>query len=236
MRGALYPTDHAFADGPVFPVVRDISQACDALKVWDDPTAQQQAAVLLDIWTRFTAGASVQEGVQLGLGARLINGDAPGAVTLSGPSAIRGIIRNETGGRIDIGRFVYIGDGVILSAHERISVGDATLLAHGVQVFDNDSHPTHAFQREVQFRRMLGDKSVHVPLNIGKAPVVIGRRCWIGLGSLVLKGVTIGDNTIVAAHSVVTSDLPAGVVAAGNPARTVRELRPDEIDAPVDAT
>jgi acetyltransferase-like isoleucine patch superfamily enzyme len=142
------------------------------------------------------------------------------------PSAIRGIVRAEAGGRIEIGRFCYIGDNVILSARASIQIGEATLLGHGVQVFDNDSHPTDAWQREVQFRRMLGDKSVTAPMEISARPIVIGRRCWIGLGTLVMKGVTIGDDTVVAAASVVTSDLPAGVVAAGNPARVVKELTP----------
>ena len=75
---------------------------------------------------------------------------------------------------------------------------------------------------------MLGDKRIAIPLEIRSKPIVIGSRCWIGLGSAVMKGVTIGDDTVVAAQSVVTSDLPAGVVAAGNPAKVVRELRPDE--------
>ncbi len=52
----------------------------------------------------------------------------------------------------------------------------------------------------------------------------IGRRCWLGLNSIVMKGVTIGDGTIVASGGVVVDDLPAGVVAAGNPARVVKIL------------
>lgn len=55
-------------------------------------------------------------------------------------------------------------------------------------------------------------------------PVHIGRNCWLGAGVIVLPGVTIGDNTVVGAGSVVTKDLPANVVAVGNPCRVLREI------------
>jgi acetyltransferase-like isoleucine patch superfamily enzyme len=63
-------------------------------------------------------------------------------------------------------------------------------------------------------------------------PVRIGRNAWIGFGVCVLPGVTVGDGSIVAARSVVTSDVPQGVVVAGNPARIVRKLTPDELEGP----
>jgi len=54
-------------------------------------------------------------------------------------------------------------------------------------------------------------------------PVRIGENCWLGAGSIVLPGVTIGDNTVIGAGSVVTKDIPAGVVAVGNPCRVLRQ-------------
>ena len=56
------------------------------------------------------------------------------------------------------------------------------------------------------------------------APVHIGRNCWLGAGVIVLPGVSIGENTVVGAGSVVTKDLPANVIAVGTPARVVREI------------
>ncbi|HWE44073.1 MAG TPA: DapH/DapD/GlmU-related protein [Gemmatimonadaceae bacterium] len=56
------------------------------------------------------------------------------------------------------------------------------------------------------------------------APITIGSRCWLGGGAIVCPGVSIGEDTIVGAGSVVVRDLPARVIAAGNPARVVREL------------
>ena len=55
-------------------------------------------------------------------------------------------------------------------------------------------------------------------------PIHIGKRCWIGAGAVILPGVTIGDNTVIGAGSVVTKDIPANVVAAGNPCRVLREI------------
>lgn len=56
------------------------------------------------------------------------------------------------------------------------------------------------------------------------APVYVGRNCWLGAGVIVVPGITIGDNTVVGAGSVVTKDIPSNVVAAGNPCRVLREI------------
>lgn len=55
-------------------------------------------------------------------------------------------------------------------------------------------------------------------------PVKIGKRCWIGAGAIILPGVTVGDDTVIGAGSVVTKDIPSGVVAVGNPCRVIKTL------------
>ena len=235
MRGPISPFDHAFADGPVFKKVSTPEEAAALLEpfVTSGLDTKSAGATLTAVWNRFSQGATVHPDLQLGIAARLINGGKKDLVKIAGPTAIRGILRAEAGGTIDIGQFVYIGDNAIISARSSIIIGNASLIAHGVQIFDNDSHPTHPFQREIQFRRMLGDKTRVAPMEIGSAKVRIGRRCWIGLNSLVLKGVSIGNNTIVAANSVVTNDLPANIIAGGNPARKIRVMSKNEIKDPI---
>jgi acetyltransferase-like isoleucine patch superfamily enzyme len=234
MSECLSPRDHAFASGPVFGRVTTKEEAVQALSAcgsWPERDADE----LLGVWRQFDAGAVIGEGVKLGLRARLINLGPKENVRIEGPSAIRGVLRAEAGGRIEIARYAYIGDDSLLSARASVRIGESALIAHGVQIFDNNSHPTQTYQRVIQFRRMLGDKRLAAPLEIDAAPVEIGDRCWIGLNSVVLKGVSIGIDTVVAACSVVSRSLDAGVVAAGNPAQAVRALTEAERAMPSEA-
>jgi acetyltransferase-like isoleucine patch superfamily enzyme len=234
MSRPISPQDHAFANGPVFPRVANKAEAMAAV-AGPNGWGEREADELLAVWQQFDANAVISAGVRLGLGARMINLGPRENVVIDGPSAIRGILRAEAGGTLRVERYVYVGDGALVSSRKAISIGESTLLAHGAQVFDNNSHPTATFERVIQFRRMLGDKRLAATLNIDAAPVNISARCWIGLNSLVLKGVTIGEDTIVAAASVVSKSLGAGVVAAGNPAQVVRELTAEERAMPADA-
>ena len=118
----MFADDHAFADGPVFQRVVSEADARKSIEATGAVATTESARHLADLWRRFDAGANAGDGVRLGMNARLINGGDPGLVTLNGPSAIRGIVRAEAGGRIEIGRFCYIGDNVILSARASIQI------------------------------------------------------------------------------------------------------------------
>jgi acetyltransferase-like isoleucine patch superfamily enzyme len=102
--------------------------------------------------------------------------------------------------------------GVVLCAAEQITIGDNVIVGANTTIVDTDFHP---LDRET--RR-------HQPSAGQTAPVVIGDDVFIGMNCLVLKGVTIGRGTVIGAGSVVTRDVPSGVIVAGNPARLVREL------------
>jgi acetyltransferase-like isoleucine patch superfamily enzyme len=117
-----------------------------------------------------------------------------------------------------IGNDVGIGYQNIISAVKRVEIGDRTILAGGVSIYDNPSHPMSPRQR-----------FLHAPIELDDAePVRIGRNCWIGSRAFVLKGVTIGDNSIVAAAAIVTKPVPPNVLVGGAPARILREL-PDDL-------
>jgi maltose O-acetyltransferase len=104
-----------------------------------------------------------------------------------------------------IGRNVFVGGGTVLDADfaHLIEIGDDTVISLGVMVLAHDAST----------RRHLGYSRV--------APVRIGRRVFVGARAIVLPGVTIGDDAIVGAGSVVTRDVAPGTVVAGNPARVI---------------
>lgn len=102
--------------------------------------------------------------------------------------------------------------GAVLVAAQRIEIGHRVLLGANVVVTDTDFHPLDPAER-------LQDV-----LNGAHAPVVIEDDVFVGMQSLILKGVRIGRGSVIGAGSVVTRDVPPGVIAAGNPARVIREL------------
>ena len=215
VRPYLDPHDHAFANGPVFVRPAD---AAAARALFDRP---EDGDRLMAVFEAFERGADLGEGVRLGLQARLLTPEGERRARIGANAVIRGVIRCEGEGRCEIGPEVYVGDGVIISARTSVEIGEGTLLAHGVQLFDNDTHPLDAAERRAHFRSML-KLEPRRDFAIGARPVRIGRDCWLGFGAAVMKGVTISDEAIVAAGAVVTSDVRARTIVAGNPAREVR--------------
>jgi carbonic anhydrase/acetyltransferase-like protein (isoleucine patch superfamily) len=100
--------------------------------------------------------------------------------------------------------------GSRISASDQITIGNGVMLANGSYVTDSDWHTIYD-------RTVRDDRA---------SPVTIGDNVWLGDHATVLKGVTIGENSVVAARAVVTRDVPANVVVAGNPAKVVKELDP----------
>jgi acetyltransferase-like isoleucine patch superfamily enzyme len=184
----------------------------------DIPDSHEAAVV----WKRFQICSTISADCMLG--AMAWCSGTPEQVRLGRRTICRGILLCDNGlGMIDIGDLVYIGDDVIISARERIRIGARTMVAHGVQIFDNDSHPLDPRDRHADYLNLIeGRPRTHF---IPSAPVEIGEDCWVGTNSIVLKGVTIGDRSVVAAGSVVTADIGEDCLAAGNPARVVRIFR-----------
>lgn len=124
----------------------------------------------------------------------------------------------STGAELVIGDRVTIGYQALISAATSVRIGADTMLAGNVQIYDNPSHPLEPARR----RR-------HEPFDIAEAhPVIVGENVWLGNRCTILRGVTIGDNSIVATGAVVTKSLPPNSLAAGNPARIIKTLTDDE--------
>jgi acetyltransferase-like isoleucine patch superfamily enzyme len=178
----------------------------------------------IDVWSPFLTFSDISDSSLLGPDARCLSYGKKNRIYIEEGAVIRGTLRCESfgDGQILIGRNVYVGDDVLISCSAGVKLGDNTLIAHGVQIFDNNTHPVKFEERHndwVYILKGLGEKP-----RIDSRNIVIGQSCWIGFNSIILKGVTIGDHTIVSAGSVVTTDIPANVIAGGNPARVIKEL------------
>ena len=117
--------------------------------------------------------------------------------------------RCEFGKNISIGDDVYINFGCVILDCGPVTIGNQVLIGPNVGIYD----ASHALDAQ---ERMDG------ALIPGK--ISIGNRVWIGGGTIILPGVTIGDDTVIGAGSIVTHDIPSGVVAVGNPCRVLRKL------------
>lgn len=116
---------------------------------------------------------------------------------------------NFGGKHVHFGKNIYANFNLTMVDDGHIYVGDYTMFAPGV-IVATAGHPILPELRETVYQYNM--------------PVHIGKNCWIGAGAIILPGVTIGDQVVVGAGSVVTKDLPSNVVAVGNPCRVIREI------------
>ena len=120
------------------------------------------------------------------------------------------IITRAPGAVIEIGDNVGIS-GATIYARKGIYIGANTAVGGNCKILDNDFHPADPVIRE------------HTPSDsYGTAPIIIGRNVFIGCNSLILKGTSIGDNSVIGAGSVVSGAIPSNCIAAGNPAKVIK--------------
>jgi len=113
------------------------------------------------------------------------------------------------GGRLEIGESVFINYGCSISANQQVRIGDRCSIGTHCIIMDNDFHQVNPERRQER---------------PPSAPIVLEENVWLGARAIVLKGVTIGRNSVIGAGSVVTRDVPPRCLAAGVPARVIRTL------------
>lgn len=116
----------------------------------------------------------------------------------------------DCGKNLKIGKKVFINSGCRFQDQGGITIGDGALIGHNV-VMATINHDLDPQRRS----------------DILPAPIVIGRNVWLGANSTILPGVCIGENAVIAAGAVVTKNVPAGTVAAGIPAKPIRDIAGD---------
>jgi acetyltransferase-like isoleucine patch superfamily enzyme len=133
-------------------------------------------------------------------------------------------------GRVEFGRFVWIGDGTKIRCHEGVvEIGAKTVMGQECTI--------SAYQRvRIGEQCVIADRAMFIDFDHGvveverpirvqgiyKRDVEVGSNVWIGYGACILRGVRVGDNSIIGTNSVVTRDVPANAVVAGIPARVIR--------------
>ena len=158
--------------------------------------SQEALQITAELNTGYQEPARVRQ-----LLAELTGQDVDDSVTLFPP------FNSDFGKNISLGKRIFINSGCKFQDQGGVTIGDDSLIGHNVVLatLNHDLRPAH--RADVQ-----------------PAPIVIGRNVWIGSNATILPGVTIGDNAVVAAASVVTKDVPVNAVVVGSPARVVRTL------------
>lgn len=172
------------------------------LYIADDPELAEMNARALDLMDAYNATTVRQGPLRRQLLEQLLG-------SVGQDTEIRPPLYVDYGSRITFGDRCFANFGLVALDVAPITIGDDVQLGPNVQLL-TPTHPLEPGPRRDKWE--------------AAQPIRIGDNVWIGGGAIVLPGVTIGDNTVVGAGAVVTKDLPADVVAVGNPARAVKRL------------
>lgn len=149
-----------------------------------------------------------------------------GRLSLGVNSSVRStIVFERPFSAVSIGDRTFVGGGLI-SVANKVLIGDDVMLAWGFTITDHNSHSLRFSERKKDVALyILGEKDWS---GVAVGDVSICDKVWVGFGVNILKGVTIGEGAIIAAGAVVTKDVPPWTVAAGNPAKIIREIPENE--------
>lgn len=172
------------------------------LYIADDPELKADATRRDDLLARFNATRTSQVGEQRALLVELLGSIGEDVV-------IRPPLVMDCGYQTTIGAHTFINANAVILDVARVTIGERCQIGPNVQILT----PTHPLEPETRAQGWEAAK-----------PITIGDNVWLSGGVIVCPGVTIGRNTVVGAGAVVTHDLPPRIVAAGNPARVIREL------------
>jgi acetyltransferase-like isoleucine patch superfamily enzyme len=141
---------------------------------------------------------------------------------------IYGLLALETStSSIAIGNNVFVGGGTIIDSACSIEIGNNVLISYQAILQDSDNHSSKINLRKKD-NKDWKERSAHDWEVTPQKRIKISDGVWIGARAIVLKGVTIGEGAIVGAGAIVTKDVPPWTIVAGNPARIIREIPPDE--------
>ncbi|CAM5462909.1 sugar O-acetyltransferase [Streptomyces atroolivaceus] len=192
------PTDY-FANDPRTNLERMLA---GDLYIADDPEIAQRQQHAMRLAARFQAAYTEDADAARTILAELLDSVGEG-VDLRPPLYV------DYGSNISIGARTFVNYHLTALDVARITIGEDCQIGPNVQLL-TPTHPVEPEPRRDKLEAAL--------------PITIGDNVWLGGGVVVCPGVTIGDNSVIGAGAVVTKDIPAGVVAVGNPARVIRSV------------
>ena len=163
------------------------------------------------------ASATLGPGARLGPDALIEDlAEASDRIHIGVNSYVRGhLLTYGHAGRIDIGDWCYVGVRTTIWSMDSIEIGDRVLVAHDVNIHDGTGHSLDVEERHAHFRHLVErghPRSAEALPGVRSAPVVIEDDVWVSFGVTILKGVRIGAGSVIAAGSLVTEDVPPGVL------------------------
>lgn len=148
------------------------------------------------------------------------------SIVIGPGSHIRGLLQTYPhGGNIIIGKNCYVGDHTRIWSSSKIEIGDFVLISHNVNIFDDTTHPIDPIERRKHAECIFTRGFPKIIDSLDPKPIKIEKDAWICCNSIILRGITIGEGAVVAAGSVVTKDVPAYTLVAGNPAKIIKKLK-----------
>jgi maltose O-acetyltransferase len=151
----------------------------------------------------------------------LSDGSDKNDIVLGDNVKMNGTLASQNHGKIYLGNNIRLASNSMVGSVLSVKIGDYVAIADWVVIMDNNNHPINPNDRLIWSKSPSISEYNKWRYSDAK-PIEIGKNVWIGSRARINKGVTIGENSIIAANSVVTKDVPANSIAAGNPARVVK--------------
>lgn len=182
-------------------------------------------------WLLYRDKVTAKGKVFMNLGSGILGNTTPKQVVLGKCVRLSGWLTILGKGKITIGDYTLIGARSVIQAWDAVTLGSYVMISPDVWIQDNNSHSIFAQDRLVD---ILGSRDFNPvgldTTNAAAKSITIGDHVWIGRRAIILKGVTIGDRAVVGAGSVITQDVPADTVVAGNPAKPVKGILTNPVD------
>lgn len=146
-------------------------------------------------------------------------------ITIGEHSHIRGqLVLYKHGGTISIGDYCYLGESSRIWSSKSIIIGNRVLISHNVNIHDNNGHPVDKQSRHEHYKQIITNGFPKEDRTLIEKNITIEDDVWIGFNAIILKGVTIGKGSIIAAGTVITMDVPPNSIVVGNPQKIVKTI------------